>query len=124
MFSVDANYGIRITRGDTASLEVTFEGDAPGAEDTVIASVKKGAKKPDTLLEQELQLVGTGTDGEGAEAVSWSKYLLTIASEDTEKLAFGGYVWDLRILYADGQITTPFPPAAFDVLEVVTELPE
>lgn len=121
MFTVDAKYNISITRGDTATLELTFTGDVPGENDRVIASLKKNPKKADEIWEKELELYGSGTGDDGE---PYTTYLLELASADTEGQAFGGYFWDLRILYADGQITTPFPPAAFNVLEVVTDLPE
>jgi hypothetical protein len=124
MFTVDANNGIRITRGDTAALEITFEGDVPGAEDRVIAMIKKGPKKNEALWEKELTLYDSGERQEGQTAVPFSTYLMELESEDTQALPFGSYAWDLRILYSDGQITTPFAPAAFEVLEVVTDLPE
>ena len=122
MFTIDASNGISITRGDTASLEITFTGDAPGENDIVLAMLKKSARKDrgSALWEKELVLTGSG-DSQG---VAFSMYELQLASEDTLQLPFGNYFWDVRILYSDGQITTPFPPAAFSVLEVVTDLPE
>ena len=112
MFTIDASYNIAITRGDTATLEITFDGDAPGEEDSVVASVKKSVHRTDEILSRTLERQQDGT------------YLMTLASEDTADLAFGTYYWDLRVLYADGQVTTPFSPAKFAVCEVVTDLPE
>ena len=117
MFTIDSNYAITLTRGDTATLEITFEGDAPTAEDTVIAAVKASKSAPDAVLEKAL----VKEDDQGETGTKW---LLQIESADTEPLAFGAYWWDLRVLYADGQITTPFPPAPFKVAEVVTDLPD
>lgn len=123
MFAVDPGNGISITRGDTATLEITFEGDAPGASDRVIAMLKKSARKTDSFWEKELELEDSGEHEKDGETVSYSTYLLDLSSEDTLALPFGNYFWDLRILYGDGQITTPFAPAGFNVLEVVTDLP-
>lgn len=120
MFAVDSGNGISITRGDTATLEITLTGDAPGENDQVIAMLKKSARKTDSFWEKALALTGSGT-GEGGAYSTWE---LDLRSEDTLALPFGNYYWDIRILYEDGQITTPFAPAAFNVLEVVTEIPE
>ena len=111
MFRIDG-YAISLTRGDTATLEITFTGDAPTANDQVITALKKNANRKSAIWEKTIPRQPTG------------EYLLDIASEDTEDLQPGDYWWDIRILYEDGQITTPFSPAAFHVLEVVTNLPE
>lgn len=113
MFVVDEkNMAITITRGDTATLEVSFSGDAPGQEDLVIASLKRGVGKGKALKEWTLLREENG------------QYLMQIKSEDTEPLPFGEYAWDLRIIYNDGQITTPFAACPFVVSAVVTDLPK
>lgn len=112
MFEVKPDFSVRLTRGDTAALEITFDGDAPTAEDTVVAALKRNAAQRDALLERILPRQQDGS------------YLLIINSEDTQRLACGRYAWDLRVIYADGQITTPFAAAAFEITEVVTDLPE
>lgn len=122
MFTIDSAQGIRITRGDTATLELRFEGDAPGENDRVIASLKKSARKDrdSALWEKELVLTEFGVSNR----IPFSTWQMDLASEDTLDRAFGNYWWDVRILYADGQITTPFAPAGFEIAEVVTDLPE
>lgn len=110
MFTVDG-FNLTITRGDTATLELTFEGDAPAAADSVIAQVKKSPQRLSCEIEKTLLRQEDGT------------YLMEFASADTAELPFGTYSWDLRILYADGQVTTPFAPAQFRIVEVVTDLP-
>lgn len=112
MFEINSDYSISLTRGDTATLELTFTGDAPEEDDTVIAALKISANRKDAIWEKEIARQEDGT------------YLLTIDSADTVNLPFGRYFWDLRIIYSDGQITTPFLPKLFRVLEVVTDLPE
>ena len=112
MFTIDEAYNIAITRGDTATLEIAFDGDAPGAEDAVLAAVKRTAQRREAVFERTLARQQDGT------------YLMTLASEDTQPLAYGTYYWDIRVCYSDGQVITPFAPAKFSVLEVVTDLPE
>lgn len=77
----------------------------------VIASVKPNPKQQRALMRRELKRQPDGT------------YLFDIASSDTELFPFGTYWWDIRVLYGDGQIITPFPPAPFKLVEVVTDLP-
>ena len=111
MFTVSSDMAVTLTRGDTATLEIVFKGDVPEAEDTVIAALKRAPGRREVLFEKTLIREETGN------------YLLVIDSADTEGLAFGQYAWDLRIIYADGQVTTPFAAAPFNLTEVVTDLP-
>ena len=107
MFILD-DMNITLTRGDSAYLEVTFTGDIPGEGDLVVMSLKNSTRDPNPKWEK------TGEcDSEG-------KVVFTISPQDTARLPFGQYVWDLRIFYADGQVTTPFAPKAFRIAEAVT----
>ena len=112
MFDITQDFAVTLTRGDTATLEISFTGDAPTAADTVVAAIKKSPGQLTAILERTLTRQEDGT------------YLLRIESEDTQPLPFGRYFWDLRVLYADGQVTTPFAAASFTVTQVVTDLPE
>lgn len=107
MFNID-DLNITISRGDTASLEITFEGDVPASGDLVVMSLKSSIRSTETIWEKS----GTCTDG---------TIIFSLESEDTASLDFGTYYWDLRIFYSDGQITTPFPPKSIKVVEVVTD---
>lgn len=111
MFKLNG-FDLTITRGDTASIEFTFTGDAPSESDRVIAAMKPDKKKKDTLWEKTLERTADG------------KYVLRIESQDTEDLKFGNYWYDIRVLYEDGEIVTPMEPARFTVGEVVTNLPD
>lgn len=111
MFDISSDYSITITRGDTATLEITFYGDAPESGDTVIAALKKAPGR-EAIREWTLSRQNDGT------------FLLSIDSADTADLPFGRYFWDLRVLYEDGQVTTPFAAKTFQVTEVVTDLPD
>ena len=107
MFDI-SNLNIAITRGDTATLEITFEGDIPTDGDTVVMALKTSPNKSECIWEKE--------------ATSFEEGVLRydITTEDTADLPFGTYYWDLRIFYKDGQVTTPFSPKKFVVQEVVT----
>ena len=112
MFDIATDFAIRLTRGDTATLEIEFSGDAPEAGDTVLAALKRTPSQKEAILSWTLPRQGDGT------------YLLRIASDDTAALPVGRYCWDLRIVYSDGQVTTPFAARPFELTDVVTDLPD
>ena len=109
MLRID-DLNIFLTQGDTASLEITFEGDVPGEGDVVVMAVKERPGVSQELIHKEIT---------GATTV-----IFTVEPEDTEQLTFGTYWWDLRIYYEDGQVTTPFHPRKFVVEPVVANEPE
>lgn len=109
MYTIE-DLDIRLTRGDSAGLELCFTGDdAPGAEDLVVLQVKKRPRDAAALLEKS-----ANPDAE-------HKALLSFAPEDTQGIPFGIYCWDVRIFYADGTVVTPMAPHRFDICEVVTD---
>lgn len=110
MFKVADDFSITITRGDTAALEVQFTGDAPGNDDLVVASVKKSVGNTQTFIRKILQ-----NTGENA-------FTFVLESADTQNMDYGRYAWDLRIIYEDGAILTPFANRPFVVSEVVTDI--
>lgn len=107
MFDI-SSLNISITRGDTATLEITFQGDVPTDGDTVVMALKASPKKSETIWEKSASAFDEGV------------VCFEIAVEDTADLPFGTYYWDLRIFYSDGQVTTPFSPKKFVIQEVVT----
>lgn len=111
MFIMDENMGITISRGDTAAVEITISGDTPqDSNDVVVASLKQSAEQKRCIWRKELQKISEDT------------WILVIDSEDTINLPFREYAWDLRILYADGNVTTPFSPQPFVVSPVITDI--
>lgn len=112
MFNI-SNLDISLTRGDTAALELTFESDTPedipGANDRVIMALKSTPRAAEAKWEKE-----TTADAEG-------KALFEFDVEDTARLPFGTYWWDVRVFYADGAVVTPVSPHKFSILEVVTD---
>lgn len=105
MFILD-DLNITLSRGDTATLDLTFSGDVPQAGDTVVMSLKTSPNDKKPKWEKVVK---------GAPTVSFE-----IDSADTAGLPFGTYYWDARIFYQNGNVTTPFPPKKFVVSEVVT----
>lgn len=97
---------ITITRGDTASFEITItdaSGDeyTPVAGDVVTFTVKKSTKTEEALIQK------TGTS-------------IALEHDDTAELKYGTYVYDVQLEYASGDIDTFIGPADFVVTEEVT----
>lgn len=107
MFTIH-DMNIALTRGDSASIEVTFSGDVPGTGDLVVMALKSSPKDTTAKFEKS------------GECDERGKIVFEIEPEDTARLPFGNYVWDLRVFYADGQVSTPFAPKTFKIAEAVT----
>lgn len=105
MFILDDDLNITISRGDTATLDLTFSGDVPKAGDTVVMALKTTPRDKNPRWEKVAK---------GAATVTFR-----IEPEDTKDLPFGDYYWDARIFYQNGNVTTPFPPKRFTVSEVI-----
>ena len=108
MFKVQ-DLNISLTRGDTAALELTFTGDVPTAQDSVVMALKTTPRTDTPLWEKSAHPSQEG------------KVLFQFSVEDTASLQFGAYYWDVRIFYNDGQVVTPISPHRFNILEVVTD---
>ena len=105
MFSMTGT-SIEITKGDCGVFTVTFTGDDAPVDGThVLVSLKKSVSDTEPIWEKDL------TVASGVITVS-------LESEDTS-LDFGGYTWDMRIIYNDGFIYTPIDPASFVIKKVV-----
>lgn len=98
---------IQLTRGDTLTLDFQFEGDVPVGDDQLYFTVKKDPSSSVCIMEKKATL-----HGEDMARIS-------ITAEDTMRLPFGKYWWDMRIFYSDGEVVTPLSPAPFFVKEVV-----
>lgn len=101
-----ASNDINITRGDTLNLHVELA-DANGSEwplakgDTIAWTVKKTTHDKKALISK------TGQD-------------VTILPADTSSLEYGGYVYDVQLTTAEGEVHTVVKPSAFNVCEEVT----
>ena len=98
---------MRLTRGDTVTLEFQFEGDIPGANDYVCFTIKKATGDKNFKVEKEMTQIESDV------------FRVEINAQDTMYLPFGKYTWDIRVFYQDGQVTTPMNPSPFIVAEVV-----
>ena len=116
MFEIDKNFNITIPRGDTAAFEITFTGDYPQAGDRVVMALKTNPRQPAELWAKEVTEFEPADDPE----TEGTKVRFDIRVEDTAQLAFGTYCWDMRIFYADGNVTTPIDVKKFVITEVTT----
>lgn len=99
---------IRLTRGDTAYLQVPLK-TADGAytinaDDTLEFSVKRTTKDEDYVFQKTV--IGEDT--------------FHIEPVDTTELSFGKYVYDIQLTTNNGDVFTVVPPSTFEVLAEVT----
>lgn len=107
MFSVHDN-NIAMIRGDSGifKIDVTYvAGNAVALDDNDVLTftLRRATRSPTIVLQKTI------TDG-----------MLTIHPEDTEKMEFGMYVYDVELKRADGYVDTIISPHEFLVLEEVT----
>lgn len=106
MFAVHGDT-IFITRGDTGCLDVnlsTQDGDyVMQPDDTLTLTVRKRVDA-DILFQKKV----TGMNR------------IIIEPTDTQKAAYGRYVYDIEFRTADGYVSTVITPAVFQIGEEVT----
>lgn len=101
---------IKLTRGDTARLEVTIENSLTGEEylmdpdDILTFTIKKSVKDNESLIKKESQ-------GHNA---------FHIEPEDTAELSFRKYVYDVQISRSNGDVYTVIVPTTFEIMKEVT----
>ena len=99
---------ITISKGDTATISITLTGDVPGNDTIALFTVRENVNTCNAKLEKRL-------------GVHDGVIVLELTSKDTD-LPFAAYVWDIRLLYENGDVYTPFKPAKFIVCEVVGDV--
>lgn len=106
MLTVDKDNTIHLTRGDTARLlidratnTVTKKEYVFTADDTVKFTVKKAA----TDEAHAVQIIVPGGE------------VIHIKPKDTAALAFGKYVYDIKLTTADGDVYTVVELTTFEV---------
>ncbi len=112
MLIVDDKKNIKLSRGDYAEISFNFKN-----EDGTEYHLEEGEKVEFTVKfssssQEELISKNLSSDGN-------SFVVLVLEKEDTEKLIFGRYFYDIRLIKADGKTHTPMLKADFEVLEVV-----
>lgn len=110
MLYVEENNTIKLTRGDTAYIEVPLVNDVTGEEyamqpDDKLTFTVKRTPDDSTICFQKV-LVGTNC--------------FKICPEDTANCAFGRYKYDVQLDAASGDVFTVIEPACFTVMPEVT----
>lgn len=108
MITIDGTH-ISITRGDCEPFTITLTGeDVPSDGEVVLFSVKRDTNLPDTVFEKSLEIRD-------------SKVVVRIMNDDTKRLPFGDYKWDIRFpnFYGENEPHTPMEPADFTIARVV-----
>lgn len=112
MLIVDDKKNIKLSRGDYAEISFNFK-NADGTDyifeegERVEFTVKYNSSSTTEFISKNL------SSGGGSFVV------LVLEKEDTEKMTFGNYYYDIRLIKADGKINTPMFKANFEVLEVI-----
>jgi len=111
MFQILVNNTIQITRSDTAYFSLTLYSDINKKEkyelqegDCIKFTVKKNVREKEILIEK----------------ISY-KNSIKIESTDTKEMNFGKYVYDMQIIFANGDINTVIEPSIFEVRGEVTQ---
>ena len=111
MLYVENDHIIRLTRGDTAYLEVNItNADSETGEyeissdDSLALSIKKKVKDSEYLLNKVI----TGSS------------VFHIKPEDTSDIPFGKYLYDVQLTTGSGDVYTIIEPTTFEILPEVT----
>lgn len=107
MFIVDGR-DITISKGDTGTLTIELTGDVPDDTTIALVTVRQNANNVSPVWVKEIP-------------VHEGEITVPLTKEDTN-VPWSDYVWDVRLLYENGDIYTPFPPALFRVCEVVGDV--
>lgn len=101
---------IRLTRGDTARLEITIENSLDGTEylmgpnDILTFTIKKSVKDTESLVKKE----------------SHGRNAFHIEPKDTAELSFRKYFYDVQLTRANGDVYTVIVPTTFEIMKEVT----
>lgn len=106
MLKITSDNHIKLTRGDTARIELAISKDGEPydfSSDTVVFSVKTSTITPEYVFQKEV------VDG-----------VIYIAPSDTESLPYGTYRYDVQVTTQSGDVCTVIPPNNFIVAPEVT----
>ena len=109
MLKIDDNNNITLTRGDSASIEVTLtnpDGSAYELQsgDVLMFTVKYNCITEDIIIQKDIS----------------SNATINILPSDTNTLLYGNYVYDVQLTKANGAVNTVIPPSDFIVDKEVT----
>lgn len=110
MLKVDLDNSIRLTRGDTAYLTVEIKDELTGDE------YRLGAGERLTLTVRQ----PTAPFAICIQQVRQASNRFKILPEETTRLAYGSYRYDVELMRENGDIHTVIEPASFRICEEVT----
>lgn len=105
MFRI-SNNEITLTRGDSAEFDIELsscDGEAYEAQegDIIEFTVKENVYSSEALIHKKGNKI-------------------IIAPEDTAKMSYKEYVYDVQVTFADGTVDTVIPPSKFKITSEVT----
>ena len=107
---INSNNDIRMVRGDSESITVSCEQHPFEPGDEIVLTIRKTASTKEKTLQK---IVKDFEDG---------KAVISFEPGDTAELAFGEYIYDIQLTFADGTVKTIIKPAKFFIgLEVTYE---
>lgn len=95
---------IRLTRGDTARLEITIENSLDGSEYLM---------DPDDVLTFTIKKSVKDSESHGSNTFH-------IEPKDTAELSFRKYFYDVQLTRANGDVYTVIIPTTFEIMKEVT----
>lgn len=109
MLTIDEENHIRLTRGDSAILSLSIEGEngepyVPTDADLILLTVKHTTREKAVLIQKRLM--------DGA---------FRLTPEDTKNLDYWRYVYDVQLVQENGFTSTVIAPAVFEICEEVTD---
>lgn len=110
MLYVNEDGVVRLTRGDTARLEITVKNSLTNEdysfepEDILTFTIKKTVKTATPLVQKVVK--GDNT--------------FHIEPNDTKDLSFRKYFYDVQLTRANGDVYTVIVPTAFELMKEVT----
>lgn len=108
MSCIISNNEISLTRGDSLVAKVTLMDGSdeyiPQEGDSIRFAMKKTYGKNQVLIKKDIPI---------------STLILELLPEDTKNLAFGTYVYDIEITFANGRVDTFIPKGVFKLTEEV-----
>ena len=99
---------ITISKGDTGIITVTLTGEVPDNNTVALVTVRENVNTCNVVWEKRLP-IDNGV------------IIIDLTSENTD-IPFHSYVWDIRLIYENGEVYTPFPPAKYKICEVVGDV--
>lgn len=100
---------LEMTRGDSESITVTCDNHPFEPGDIVEMTVRKRASAEERAFYKRVE-----------EFAEDGSAVIAIEPEDTAELAFGNYMYDIQLTFADGTVSTIIKPNSFTLLEDVT----